>query len=80
MVRKKMEGDEQQRRKKAREARERGHAPSEEGATTGGSKQRQHAGERAGYREKIEKIREGKQDVIQQNTPETRPGYGDRED
>ena len=80
MVRKKMEGNEQQRRKKAREARERGNAPSEEGATTGASKQHQHAGGREEYRDKIEQIREGKQDVIQQNTPEPRPGYGDRDD
>lgn len=80
MAGKKMEGDEQQRRKKAREARERGNAPSEEGATTGGSKQRQHTGQREGHREKIEKIREGKQDVIQQNTPEPRPGYGADDD
>jgi hypothetical protein len=72
----KMEGDEQQRRKKGREARERGHAPSEEGATTGASKQRQHVGQREGHREKLDTIREGKQDVIRENTPEPRPGYG----
>lgn len=77
---KKMEGNEEQRRKKAREARERGNAPSEEHATTGASKQRHHEGDDAGHREKIEKIREGKQDVIRENTPEPRPGYGERED
>lgn len=73
---KQMEGDNRQRREKAKEARERGNAPSEEGATTGGSKQRQHVGEKEGHREKIETIREGKQDVIRENTPEPRPGYG----
>ena len=77
---KQMEGNEEQRRKKAREAREEGKAPSETGATKGASKQRQDQGDDTGYREKIETIREGKQDVIQQNTPEPRPGYGDRED
>lgn len=77
---KKMEGNEEQKRKKAREAREEGESASEQHATTGGSKQRQHQGEEAGYREKIENIRQGKQDVIQQNTPEPRPGYGERED
>lgn len=80
MVRKKMEGSEQQRRRKAREARERGHTASEEGATTGASKQRQHADSRDGHRERLEKIREGKQDVLQQNTPEPRPGYAGRDD
>jgi hypothetical protein len=30
-----------------------------------------------GHREKIETIRKGKQDVIQQNTPEPKPGYAE---
>lgn len=77
---KKMEGNEEQRRKKAREAREEGKSPSEEHATTGGSKQRQHEGKDTGYREKIEKIRQGKHEVIRENTPEPRPGYGNDED
>jgi hypothetical protein len=42
-VSKKMEGNEEQRREKAREARERGHRPSEEEGTLGSSKQRDHA-------------------------------------
>lgn len=77
---KKMEGNEQQKRKKAREAREEGKSPSEAHATTGGSKQRQHSGKDLGHRENIEKIREGKQEVIGENTPEPRPGYGRDED
>ena len=77
---KQMEGNEEQKRKKAREAREEGKSPSEKHATTGGSKQRQHEGEDTGYREKIEKIREGKHKVIRENTPEPRPGYGNEED
>ena len=40
MAGKKMEGDEQQRRNKAREARRQGRAPSAQGATLGASKQR----------------------------------------
>lgn len=76
---KQMEGDNRQRRKKAKEAREQGKAPSESGATTGASQQRQHVGEDEGHREKIETIREGKQDVIRENTPEPRPGYGSDE-
>src|SRR5690606_8064639 len=39
---KQMEGGNRQRRQKAREARERGHRPSEEAVTTGASKQRTH--------------------------------------
>lgn len=75
---KQMEGDNRERRKKAKEARDEGKTPSEEHVTTGGSKQREHVGE-AGHREKIEKIREGKHDVIRENTPEPRPGYGEDE-
>lgn len=71
---KKMEGNEQQKRKKAREARERGNTPSEEHATSGASKQRQHLGNEEGHVRKIEAIREGKQEVIRENTPEPRPG------
>jgi hypothetical protein len=40
---KQMEGDNEQRRKAAREAREAGQKPSEYGMTTGGSKQRSHS-------------------------------------
>jgi hypothetical protein len=40
MVKKKMEGDENQRRQAAREARSSGKSPSEGNATTGASKQR----------------------------------------
>ena len=78
MVSKKMEGNEEQKRQKAREAREDGTSPSAEGATTGASKQRRNAkGEE--YPETLDSIRRGKQDVIGENTPEAKPGYG-RED
>ena len=39
---KKNEGNEEQRRQKAREARDRGDSPSEAGATVGSKKQRDH--------------------------------------
>jgi len=45
-----MEGNEEQRRKAARRARD--------------------------HREKVETIHEGKQMIIGENVPETRPGYG----
>jgi hypothetical protein len=73
---KKMEGDEEQRRKAARRARERGRQPSAEGKTQGASKQREHLRNKEEHREKIETIREGKQPIIAENTPEPRPGYG----
>lgn len=76
---KQMEGDNRQRRKKAREAREAGQSPSEENVTTGGSQQRTNVSEDVGHREKIETIRKGKQDVIQQNTPEPKPGYAGKD-
>ena len=73
---KKMEGNEEQKRQKAREARERGNAPSDESATSGASKQRKHLDD-GGHVERIETIREGQQEVIGENTPEPRPGSRD---
>jgi hypothetical protein len=71
---KQMEGNEQQKRQKAREARREGDAPSEQGATTGASKQRQHLDNKEEHPDKIDAIREGKHKVIRENTPEPRPG------
>ncbi len=76
---KQMEGDNRERRKRAREARDQGHEPSEDSATTGSSKQRENVTD-VDHRKKIETIRKGKQDVIQQNTPEPKPGYGSDSD
>jgi hypothetical protein len=76
---KQMEGDNRERRQKAREARDRGNLPSEEAGTTGSSKQREHVKD-VEHREKIETLRKGKPDVIQQNTPEPKPGYGSGSD
>jgi hypothetical protein len=73
---KQMEGDNRQRRRKAKEARERGRSASEEGVTSGGSQQRLKQ-DPDDHREKIEGIRRGKQKVIRENTPEPKPGYGE---
>ncbi len=70
MVRKKMEGDEDQRRRKARDAREQGVAPSAAQVTTGASKQRHHVEDKS-HEERIETIHQGKQ---QDWPPEPRPG------
>lgn len=58
-----MEGDNKQRRKRAREAREQGEAPSETGATTGGSKQRSHTSDnrRIPHEDRLEGKHSGKQ-------------------
>ncbi|HEY8468778.1 MAG TPA: hypothetical protein VIL18_04005 [Longimicrobiales bacterium] len=76
---KQMEGDSRYRRRKAREARKHGKRPSAEAATLGASKQRHHVlsdphvpdVEKHEY--KLRTIREGKQKVIRENTPEPRP-------
>ncbi len=74
---KKMEGSEEQKRQAARAAREAGKDPSEVGATTGSSKQRQESARRHTHQQKVDLEREGKQDVIGENTPEARPGSRD---
>lgn len=74
---KQMEGDENQRRKAAAEAREEGKQPSEVGATTGSSKQRTKADDDMSHQQKVDLKREGKQEPIRQNTPEARPGSRD---
>lgn len=74
-----MEGDNRQRRKKAREARKQGKLPSDVGATLGASKQRHHVsfdphvpyGEK--HEHEIATMREGKQKVIREKTPKPRP-------
>jgi ribosomal protein L25 (general stress protein Ctc) len=72
---KKMEGNEEQRRKKAREAKRAGQLPSERGATYGASKQRKHLPHDEDHVEKLETIRQGKQPVLGHDvsTPRPRP-------
>lgn len=74
---KQMEGDNRERRKKAKQARDQGKAPSEVGATLGASQQRTEADDNMTHQEKIDLKREGKPDVITENTPEARPGSRD---
>lgn len=72
---KKMEGNDAQRRAKAREARADGSTPSAEHVTTGASKQphTRPKQERHHHRERLEEIHKGKQ---QDASPEPKPGYG----
>lgn len=74
---KKMEGNEQQKLAAARDAKEQGKSPSEMGATTGASKQRTSADPGMTHQQKLDLKREGKLDVIGENTPEARPGSRD---
>jgi hypothetical protein len=55
-----MEGDNEQRRAKARDAREQGKRPSEVGVTLGASKQLKSAKASASHQEKIDLQGEGK--------------------
>ncbi|CAN5738260.1 hypothetical protein BH23GEM5_BH23GEM5_05090 [soil metagenome] len=61
---KKMEGDENQKREKAKEAHREGKKPSEVGRTTGASKQRASGKQEMTHQQKIDMKREGKQDDI----------------
>lgn len=72
-----MEGDNEQRRAKAREAREEGNAPSEVGVTLGASKQRQRAPNDASHQERLELKHEGKQSPGKADQP--RPGNRDED-
>lgn len=74
---KQMEGDNRERRKHAKEARDAGQKPSEVGATTGASKQRNKADKNMSHQERLDLKREGKQDTISGNTPKARPGSRD---
>jgi len=76
MVRKKMEGSEEQKRAKARDARERGKLPSEEGATTGSSKQPRNV-KGKDHAERLEGKHGDKQDSVRQKSPESTTGYRD---
>ena len=68
----KMEGDENQRRKAAREARNAGKAPSEVGATLGASKQLKSAKQDASHQEKMDTLGKGKRTAGTSGKP--RPG------
>jgi hypothetical protein len=76
-MRKQMEGDNRERRKMANDAREQGKKPSEMGATTGASKQRQKAAGGSTHQERLDLKREGKNPSVRQRPPEANPGGRD---
>ena len=67
-----MEGNDEQRRAAAREAREQGKRPSAAGKTLGASKQRKEATSERSHQERLELRDHGKQRGAERNTP--RPG------
>ncbi len=75
MVRKKMEGDDRQRRKRAHQARKEHSSPSEEHVTTGASKQRHETRKRrkVGHIFRLKSKHAGKQQDI---SPDPQPGPG----
>lgn len=76
---KQMEGDNRERRKMAKEARDEGKKPSEIGATLGASKQRTEAERNMSHQEKLDLKRQGKQASVRQNTPTANPGNRDED-
>jgi len=69
------EGNNEQRRATARQARAAGKRPSESSATLGGSKQRKEAKSGASHQEKMEQKREGKEARTAKGTSgKPRPG------
>jgi len=70
-----VEGDNEQRRKAARQARQQGRRPSEVGATLGASKQRKETKAGASHQERVETKREGKRGTGNSGKP--RPGNRD---
>ncbi len=79
MAGKQMEGDNMERRALARAARQRGKQPSAVAATLGASKQRNRAQTGMSHQQRIDLIREGKHNVLSNNTPKARPGSRDGE-
>jgi hypothetical protein len=70
-----MEGDNEQRRNAARQARKEGKRPSEVGATLGASKQRKESKRSASHQEHLDTKREGKRGAGTSGKP--RPGNRD---
>ncbi len=79
-MKKQMEGDNKARRKAARKAREQGSTPSEEGLTTGASKQRHHMDGSEEPDEKLATIQRGEAKQGGPDVPQPLRGKGRRND
>lgn len=69
MVRKKVEGDERERRARARRARAAGQDAGAGQVSTGASKQRRHVSESAGHDEKLAAVHRGKRQLGERPRP-----------
>lgn len=69
---KQMEGDNTERRKRAKEARRSGQLPSAAGVSLGASKQREETRDKASHQERIDRAHLGKRDPTTSGKP--RPG------
>lgn len=67
------EGNEQQKRKAAREAKAEGKKPSAVGATRGASKQRKHLEAKRSHKERFETRQEGKVGQAGEGAPNPQP-------
>lgn len=74
---KQMEGDNRERRKTAKEARDAGKVPSEIGATLGASKQRTVADPDMSHQERLDLKKEGKTPSARDNSEAAGPGGRD---
>jgi hypothetical protein len=79
MAGKQTSGDNAERRKNAKAAREAGKRPSEVGATFGADKQLTSARRAMTHQERIDLKKEGKREGTGQQIPKARPGSRDRE-
>ena len=79
MAGKQMGGDNTERRKNAKAARDAGKMPSEIGATFGAPKQRTKASGDMTHQERLDLTKEGKRHGTGQHIPEARPGNRDPE-
>jgi hypothetical protein len=70
-----VEGDNAERRKRAREARKQGKSPSAAGVTLGASKQRETTNRKASHQERLETPQRGKRSAATSGKP--RPGNRD---
>jgi hypothetical protein len=79
MAGKQMSGDNAERRKHAKAARDAGKRPSEVGATFGADKQLTSARGDMTHQERIDLKKEAKRDGTGQQIPKARPGNRDRD-
>lgn len=78
-MKRQVEGNNEQRRAAAREAKEQGKSPSEMGATTGASKQLHSVGKDASHQERLEAKNRGKAQNTRQGKDKPRPGNRDED-